>query len=381
MIACALSGGVDSAVSLHLLLKRYPRRLVKAVFMRNWNEGGDNQCPLSEDLKSAQAVAEHFDVELSTVDLSREYWLNVFEPMLQDYSNGFTPNPDVLCNRHIKFDSLLNFCQRSLGTEKLATGHYARIETLDSNESNRLLRSTDLRKDQTFFLGGISRRAIQFAEFPVGDMLKRRVKEMAVEIGLSEVASRKESMGICFIGKRNFKEFIDQYLHNEPGNFVDIDTGEIVGRHGGKHFYTLGQRAKIHSDRIGLPYFVADTTQDTDILVCRGNAHPSLFADELRTFEPHWLNPTFENWTGYLTFKSQHTDAVSVCKVIENGKDGLSIKLGHFKRAVARGQFIVLYHGDECVGSAKIRHSSASIRPFSVNSGQNRLEGRSDDLT
>ncbi|XP_018493879.1 mitochondrial tRNA-specific 2-thiouridylase 1 [Galendromus occidentalis] len=359
MIACALSGGVDSAVSLHLLLKRFPRRLVKAVFMRNWNEGGDIQCPLSEDLSSAQAVAEHFDVEITTVDLSKAYWLNVFEPMLQEYTSGLTPNPDVLCNRHIKFGRLLDFCQNALGAEKLATGHYARTRTCEYDKTTHLLRGKDLVKDQTFFLAGIHRSALQFAEFPIGEFSKPQVKRMAVDMGLPELAARKESMGICFIGKRDFKGFIDQYAEARPGNFIDMDTGRVVGEHKGKHMWTLGQRALLRNSPAR--YFISRTSEGNDIFVCAGHDHPSLFADSVRTFTPHWINPSFEGWTGNLTFKSQNKEPVASCKIVENTEKGLSMRLGHFKRAVAPGQYIALYDGEECVGSAKVRWSGASI--------------------
>ena len=365
MIACALSGGVDSAVTLHLLLKRLPRRLVKAVFMRNWNEADDNQCPRSKDLESAQAVAEHFDVEISTVDLSKEYWLNVFEPMLQDYTNGLTPNPDALCNRHIKFDRLLNFCQTSLGAEKLATGHYARVQICGSDKIARLLKGKDIRKDQTFFLAGVQREALKFAEFPLGDLLKPVVKRKAIEMGLPELAAQKESMGICFIGKRNFKGFISQYVDGEPGNFIDIDTGRAVGRHGGKHLWTLGQRARLNGNES--PYFIAKISESSDILVCAGHSHPCLFSDTIHTLPPDWINPSYEGYMGPLTFKLQNRDPTASCRVVANSSDGLHVELGHFKRAVAPGQYIVLYSGDECVGSAKIRKSSASTQLFMKN--------------
>ncbi|OQR67667.1 mitochondrial tRNA-specific 2-thiouridylase 1-like [Tropilaelaps mercedesae] len=358
MIACALSGGVDSAVSLHLLLKRLPRRLIKAVFMKNWNEGGDQVCPFSEDLKSAQEVAEHLDVELHTVDFSKQYWLQVFEPMLVDYSDGITPNPDVLCNQYIKFDRMLQYCQTKLGVEKIATGHYARLR--QHNEKMHLLRGVDRAKDQTFFLAAVRREALKFVEFPVGELPKRRVKEIAIEMGMPSLARRKESTGICFIGKRKFRDFIGEYVEPQPGNFIDVDSGTVVGHHKGKHYWTVGQRAHLESK--DKRYYIARMTAGADVMVCKGNSHPSLLCDSLWTRKPHWINERFRGCKGAFTFKTQHTDPVARCRVVETSSNGLKIQLCHFKRAITPGQHVVLYDGEECVGSAKIEKLGPSLK-------------------
>lgn len=357
MIACALSGGVDSAVSLHLLLKRLPRRLIKAVFMKNWNEGGDNVCDLSQDLKSAREIATHFDVEFHTADFSKEYWLQVFEPMIADFSAGITPNPDVLCNRHIKFDRMFRYCQDKLGAEKIATGHYARLR--EHKEQMHLLRGLDHRKDQTFFLAAVKREALKFTEFPIGELPKKRVKQIAIEMGLPSLAHRKESTGICFIGRRKFYNFIDDYVEPQLGNFVDVDSGKIVGKHTGKHHWTLGQRARIET--LGKPYYIAGLPPGNDVMVCKGHSHPRLLCDSFKAKNPHWINEKFRGWTGPLDFKTQHTDPVARCRLVENTDNVIRIQLGHFKRAITPGQHVVLYDNEECVGSAKIDKLGPSL--------------------
>ncbi|KAI8033866.1 hypothetical protein M5D96_013390, partial [Drosophila gunungcola] len=281
-VVVGVSGGVDSAVSAHLLRERGFN--VLGIFMRNWDEMDEvGRCTGEADLKDAEWACRRLGVELRTVNYVREYW-----------TAGLTPNPDILCNRHIKFDLFHKHALENLGYDAVATGHYAcnSLEEANPEMEARLLIPTDTFKDQTFFLAGIPRHSLQRTMFPLGDLRKSQVKQLATEIGLQRLANKKESTGICFVGKRNFKEFIREYITSKRGPFVDIDSAAVVGHHEGIHQWTVGQRCRLSSYL--QPYFVAKkgapaSSSSNTIYVAAGHDHPALLSTRIHIDPPNWL--------------------------------------------------------------------------------------------
>eukprot|EP00730_Choanoeca_flexa_P014265 TRINITY_DN6173_c0_g1_i2.p1 TRINITY_DN6173_c0_g1~~TRINITY_DN6173_c0_g1_i2.p1 ORF type:complete len:423 (+),score=55.36 TRINITY_DN6173_c0_g1_i2:185-1453(+) len=242
-IVVGLSGGVDSSVSAAIL--KHLGYKVTGVFMRNWDEREETgHCPADQDAEECASVCDHLDIAFGTVDFVKQYWNNVFSAMLEDYQAGLTPNPDILCNQHIKFDSFHDHVYRSYGCDMVATGHYAQRQAIDDQFA--LMMGADVNKDQSYFLAGLPSHTLQQSLFPVGSMSKSEVYELADHFGLpSHVTARKESMGICFIGKRRFPDFLSQYFDDRPGEVRDAGSNRIIGSHSGAYKYTLGQNAKL----------------------------------------------------------------------------------------------------------------------------------------
>ncbi|XP_017006690.2 mitochondrial tRNA-specific 2-thiouridylase 1 [Drosophila takahashii] len=363
-VVVGVSGGVDSAVSAHLLAERGYQ--VLGVFMRNWDEMDEvGRCSGEADLRDAEWACRRLGVELRQVNYVREYWTSVFSQFLDDYQQGLTPNPDILCNRHIKFDLFHRHAIGNLGYDAVATGHYARnswgnfLERITPESEARLLIPADTFKDQTFFLAGIPQRALQRTMFPLGDLHKSQVKQLAGKIGLQRLAEKKESTGICFVGKRNFKDFIKEYISSRRGPFLDIDSGDIVGHHEGIHQWTVGQRCRLSSYR--QPYFVARKDAKINaIYVASGHDHPALLSNRINIDPPNWLceesrRRLVEERSLRCRFRFQHTKPLVGCqlKMGAPGSDYL-VQLDAPLRAITPGQYAVFYDETACLGSARI---------------------------
>lgn len=360
-IVCGMSGGVDSSVAALLLKKKGFN--VMGVFMRNWDsndESGEGVCTADQDLEDARKVCERIKIPLQEVNFVREYWNEVFSELVEDYRAGLTPNPDILCNRHIKFGSFYKYATQVLKADAIATGHYARtsfgnfLENWTPDSNVKLLTSEDMTKDQTLFLSRVPQETLRRTMFPLGEMTKLQVRQTAVDHGLSWVSAKKSSKGICFIGFRQFSKFIEDYIEPKAGNFIDVDTEEIVGSHTGIHKWTLGQRCRISGKSTA--YFVAKKLLDThDILVAPGHDHPALYTKSFRADAPYWIagNQSNKFHCGEYKFRFQQLAPLMSCTL--SVKDGVSsVTLETPQRALTPGQYAVFYRGNECLGSSRI---------------------------
>ncbi|XP_013419706.1 mitochondrial tRNA-specific 2-thiouridylase 1 [Lingula anatina] len=389
-VACGMSGGVDSAVSAFLLKQKGYE--VLGVFMKNW-DGRDETgfCSADEDREYAQYACSHLDIPFIEVNFEKDYWHNVFCELIEEYENGLTPNPDVLCNKHIKFNKFFNYVREELGADALATGHYAQssagpyLENLDTSKGVKLLKAADTLKDQTLFLSQISQKSLQRTMFPLGGLLKTQVKQMAVSAGMEKLAQKKESMGICFIGKRKFQSFLEEYIEPRPGEFIDIETGKVVGSHKGVQFWTVGQRCHLG----GMPhaYYVASICPETQqILVAPGSDHPALYTDLFKAGPPHWihsepalLQAMHKQECDYLI---QKMDSLTRCTLWKpfNGLEELEVHCSRTARAITPGQYAVFYLGDECLGSAKILSTGPSMFDLDNDPKDNDLDPDSHEI-
>uniref|UniRef100_A0A669D0K4 Mitochondrial tRNA-specific 2-thiouridylase 1 n=1 Tax=Oreochromis niloticus TaxID=8128 RepID=A0A669D0K4_ORENI len=364
-VVCAMSGGVDSSVAA-LLLKRRGYN-VTGVFMRNWDSLDEKGvCSTEKDCEDAYRVCQSLDVPFHQMSYVKEYWHEVFSNLLKEYERGRTPNPDILCNKHIKFNHFHKYAIDTLGADAMATGHYARtsqeddevFEQIRNRKSVKLYKGADLLKDQTFFLSQIPQQALRQTMFPLAGLTKEFVKKIAAEAGFHHVLKKKESMGICFIGERNFENFILEYLEPKPGNFVSIEDGTVMGTHKGWFTLTLGQRARIGGQRDA--WFVVDKDIVTgDVFVAPTTNHPALFRDTVRTERFHWVteDPPPELARTQMMdchFRFIHQMPLVPCTVTLNMDGSVWILLSQPVRALTPGQFAVLYKGDECLGSGKI---------------------------
>ncbi|HEX2548814.1 MAG TPA: tRNA 2-thiouridine(34) synthase MnmA, partial [Gammaproteobacteria bacterium] len=275
-IIVGMSGGVDSSVTA-LLLKNAGHH-VEGVFMKNWEEESDYPCPASADMKDAKAVCDKLNIEFHTVNFAPEYWAHVFSHFLDEYKKGRTPNPDILCNKEIKFKAFLNYA-RQRGADFIATGHYARI-----NAQHQLLKGVDQNKDQSYFLYALNQTQLSQSIFPLGELEKNKVRQIAKDANFIN-HSKKDSTGICFIGERKFKNFLNDFLPAKPGP-IETDAGKVMGLHDGLMFYTLGQRQGLkiggQKDADETPWYVVHkNVKDNILIVAQGNNHPLLFRHEL----------------------------------------------------------------------------------------------------
>jgi tRNA-specific 2-thiouridylase len=353
-IVVGLSGGVDSAVAA-LLLKQQGAD-VHALHMTNWNDD-DGYCTSSRDLQDARRICEQIGIPLHHVNFAKEYYQNVFEHFLSEYQAGRTPNPDVLCNREIKFGVFRDYSKR-LGGNLLATGHYARVRVVDGH--SQLFKAADLSKDQSYFLHAVSAGALAETLFPLGELRKQQVREIAYAHGL-HVSDKKDSTGICFIGERPFREFLSNYLPANPGSIRTFD-GEIVGRHDGLMYYTIGQRHGLgiggRQDSTGDPWYVAaKDLQKNELIVVQGE-HDLLFCDHLRTTPVSWIGTAPESYArkGSMpcTAKVRYRQADQSCLVRRLNDNRVEVLFEIRQRAVAEGQYAVFYQGDRCLGGAVI---------------------------
>ncbi|KAK5849198.1 hypothetical protein PBY51_008858 [Eleginops maclovinus] len=394
-VVCAMSGGVDSSVAA-LLLKRRGYS-VTGVFMKNWDSLDESGvCNTEKDCEDAYRVCQSLDIPFHQVSYIKEYWHEVFSKLLKEYEKGRTPNPDILCNKHIKFNHFHKYAINTLGADAMATGHYARTSQEDEEVFQqkttaptttlfrdrfeirnpvRLFQGADLFKDQTFFLSQISQEALRQTMFPLAGLTKDFVKKIALEAGFHHVLKKKESMGICFIGERNFESFILEYLEPKPGNFVSLEDGAVVGTHKGWFTMTLGQRARIGGQRN--PFFVVDKDITTgDVFVAPATNHPALFRDTVRTDRFHWVtvDPPAELVKTQMmecNFRFNHQMPLIPCTVTLNMNGSVWISLSRPVRALTPGQFAVLYKGDECLGSGKIMQLGPS--EYTLQQGRERL--------
>ncbi len=344
----ALSGGVDSAVAALLLLDA--GRRVEALFMSNWDEDDDGYCTSAADFQDARRVCVELGIPLHRVSFAAEYRARVFEHFLSELKAGRTPNPDVPCNREIKFGTGLAYARR-LGAQRFATGHYARL-----GPGPTLLRAADAGKDQSYFLHALDASQLVDCEFPVGALRKPEVREIARERGLP-VADKRDSTGICFIGERPFGEFIGHWLPGRAGP-VETADGAVLGRHAGLERYTLGQRSGFgvggQRGRGGAPWFVAakDLARNA-LVVVQGRDHPALFCGGLAAAMPHWIAGTPPARQFDCTARVRHRQPDVPCHV-SLGDNGIEVRFGTPLRGAAPGQYVVFYRGEECIGGAAI---------------------------
>jgi len=354
-IVVGLSGGVDSAVAA-LLLKRAGHEVV-GLFMKNWEDDDDDEyCSTREDLVDAVSAAERIGIEIEAVNFAAEYRDRVFASFLAEYRAGRTPNPDILCNAEIKFKAFLDHAMQ-LGAEKIATGHYARVEEREGRY--RLLKGLDPGKDQSYFLHRLNQAQLARTLFPVGELHKSEVRRIAREAGLPNHAKR-DSTGICFIGERPFREFLSRYLPREPGPIVTPEGGH-VGEHVGLMYYTIGQRQGLgiggRRDGGGEPWYVARKELETNTLVVvQGHDHPLLLRPALEAADASWIagRPPAANGAG-LGAKTRYRQADAECDLALESEAAFALRFAAPQWAVTPGQSAVVYHGEECLGGGIIR--------------------------
>ena len=355
LVIVALSGGVDSAVSAMLLRDAGYR--VECLHMSNWED--DGYCEAAQDFQDARRVCRHLDLPLHRVNFSAQYKERVFAEFLDELRRGRTPNPDVLCNREIKFGTLWKYARR-LGGEWLATGHYARLK--DGKHGRiELHKGEDASKDQSYFLHALQDCDFSQVLFPLGDKLKGEIRTLARDTGLP-VAEKKDSTGICFVGKRPFSRFIGEYLPTNPGEIKDPE-GRTLGIHQGLAFYTLGQRRGLGiGGQANCPegaWYVARKDLDAnELIVVQGTEHPALYQDQLTSAPMHWINEPPPEWSGNRPFtcgaKTRYRQPDQACTVTRRRHDGLRLLFERPQRAVTPGQYVVLYQGSRCLGGARI---------------------------
>lgn len=351
-IVVGMSGGVDSSVAA-LLLKQQGHDVI-GIFMKNWEEKDENGvCTATEDYEDVQRVCETIGIPYYTVNFTREYYDHVFAYFLEEYKKGRTPNPDVLCNKEIKFKYFMDYALKVVGAEYLATGHYAQIDCVDGRY--RMLRAADGNKDQTYFLCQLGQRQLAKTLFPIGHLDKKEVRRLAEENNLI-TAGKKDSTGICFIGERNFTQFLSQYLPAQPGDICDL-SGKVMGHHNGLMYYTLGQRKGlgIGGQGTGEPWFVVRKDLEDNILyVVQGDQDPALYSKSLEASDMSWVagEPYGTHFKATAKFRYRQPDQGVTVTVKEDG--GLHVDFDTHQRAVTPGQEVVLYAGEACLGGATI---------------------------
>jgi len=353
-IVVGMSGGVDSSVAA-LLLKQQGHEVI-GVFMNNWEEKDERGvCTSEKDYSDVRGVCDVIGIPYYSVNFAREYQNRVFSYFLEEYRRGRTPNPDVLCNREIKFNVFLKFA-KTLGAEKLATGHFARLDQVEDGRW-RLLRSADENKDQTYFLYMIGQYALQNAMFPVGGMTKAQIREIARQNGLP-TSEKKDSTGVCFIGERNFKEFLKGYLPAQPGDMRTVD-GRIVGHHDGLMYYTLGQRRGlgIGGSGDGRRWFVVGKDLKNNVLLVeQGEDSPLLYTERAEADQMHWVAgyaPVKPGESREVLARFRHRQPLQRVSIRTEG-ERLLIEFEQKQRAITPGQSVVLYDDQECLGGATI---------------------------
>lgn len=350
-VIVGMSGGVDSSVAA-LLLKNSGCE-VTGVFMNNWEEtDGEGVCTAAEDHEDVRRVCDRIGIPYYTVNFAQQYRDRVFSYFLDEYKKGRTPNPDVLCNCEIKFRAFLDLALTA-GADAMATGHYARLDK--SGGRIRLLRARDMNKDQTYFLAGLTRAQLEHAMFPIGDIEKPEIRRIAAEAGLA-TATKKDSTGVCFIGERNFKRFLMQYLPAQPGDTVTLD-GKTVGRHDGLMYYTMGQRRGLNiggrADGSGESWFVIGKDMTRNLLIVQQGEHEELFSLGLGADRMSFIGGEAPSASFDCTAKFRYRQTDTPVHVEMRGA-GCEITFSRPERAVTPGQWVVLYDGEECLGGGPI---------------------------
>ncbi len=352
-IIVGISGGVDSSVAA-LLLKQQGYR-VEGLFMKNWEEDDeDGYCAAAEDLKDAQSVCDALDIPLHAVNFSAEYWDRVFTHFLAEYRAGRTPNPDILCNKEIKFRAFLEHAMK-LGADKIATGHYARV--IEQDGLFHLAKGKDTAKDQSYFLYTLGQAQLSRSLFPLGEIEKSEVRHLAEAHGLVTY-DKKDSTGICFIGERNFKAFLGRYLPAQRGE-IQTTEGQVIGQHDGLMYYTLGQRQGLGIGGVAgypdEPWFVVKKDLEHNILVvAQGGDHPLLFSDGLVASQLDWGTGTAPAAPLRCRAKTRYRQPDQACTITHLEQDICRVEFEQPQRAVTPGQSVVFYDGELCLGGGVI---------------------------
>ncbi len=352
-IIVGMSGGVDSSVSAYLLLQQGYQ--VEGLFMKNWEEDDTEEyCSASVDLADAQQVCDRLGIPLHRVNFSSEYWDHVFEYFLQEYRSGRTPNPDIMCNREIKFKAFLDHAQ-TLGAQRIATGHYVRSRKHGARFE--LLRGLDENKDQSYFLYALNQHQVGHALFPVGELDKTEVREIARQQQF-EVAAKKDSTGICFIGERKFRDFLQRFIPAQPGEIVSAE-GRLMGEHGGLMYYTIGQRQGLGiggtepgSDE---PWYVVDKLLESNqLIVAQGLEHPLLFHSHCRITDLHWIAQPVDAPGFACSAKIRYRQQDSACRLVTLEQERAVVEFEQPQRAITPGQALVFYLDEQCLGGGVI---------------------------
>ncbi len=354
-VIVGMSGGVDSSVAA--LLLREEGYQVSGLFMKNWDEDdGTEYCTARTDLADAEAVCRNLGIKLHTANFAAEYWDNVFDHFLGEYRRGRTPNPDILCNKEIKFKAFLDYATQ-LGADLIATGHYAR--TADVDGRTQLLKGLDPLKDQSYFLSAVNEKQLERTLFPVGALPKPEVRALAAQYSLA-THNKKDSTGICFIGERRFRDFLQTYLPAQPG-LIETPEGKVLGEHQGLMYHTLGQRAGlgiggVHGSDEAPWYVAAKDMQRNVLVVVQGNEHPLLFSGSLTAATLDWVNdpPVLPL---QCAAKIRYRQADQICTVTTGANAELNVVFATPQRAVTPGQQVVFYAGERCLGGGVIQAS------------------------
>jgi tRNA-uridine 2-sulfurtransferase len=351
-IIVGMSGGVDSSVAAYLL--KEAGHHVEGVFMKNW-EGDDTDtfCPATKDRDDAQLVCEQLNIELHMVNFADKYWERVFAFFLEEYRAGRTPNPDILCNKEIKFKAFLDYAKQR-GADGIATGHYVR--SLQQEDRVQLLKGCDPLKDQSYFLYALNESQLAQSLFPVGELTKYQVRTIAQNLGLLNHA-KKDSTGICFIGERKFKTFLSDYLPAKPGK-IETSEGEVIGEHDGLMFYTIGQRQGLHiggrKGKAESPWYAAEKDMSRNVLiVVQGDQHPALFKSSLIATTMHWINQP-PSLPIHVTAKTRYRQPDQVCLIEQRDDTHYRVTFDQPQRAITNGQSVVFYQDDICLGGGII---------------------------
>ncbi|MFD1989199.1 tRNA 2-thiouridine(34) synthase MnmA [Paenibacillus nicotianae] len=353
-VVVGMSGGVDSSVTA-LLLKQQGYDVI-GIFMKNWDDTDEfGHCTAEEDSEDVRRVCEQIGIPYYTVNFEKEYFDKVFTYFLDEYKRGRTPNPDVMCNREIKFGEFLNKAL-DLGADYVATGHYARV--IEKDGVFQLLRGIDNGKDQTYFLNALNQKQLSKTMFPIGHLPKPEVRRIAEEAGLY-TAKKKDSTGVCFIGERNFREFLSGYLPAKSGKMVDIATGEVKGDHDGLMYYTLGQRQGlgIGGSGNGNPWFVADKDLEQNILyVVQGDQHPSLYSTGLIASVMNWIDGSEHapGTTLHCVAKFRYRQPDQGVTLTWQADGNVRVQFDEPQKAITPGQAVVFYDGELCLGGGTI---------------------------
>ena len=347
-VAVGMSGGVDSSVAAYLLQKAGYH--VEGIFMKNWEEDDAEECNSKKDYEDAQKVCEHLDIKLNLVNFSDEYWMNVFQSFVSELKKGHTPNPDIFCNKEIKFKQFYNYAQ-SLGFDLIATGHYAKKRGL---QNTQLHIPKDKIKDQTYFLYMINREVLKNTLFPLEDLEKFEVKSIASDMNLG-LEDKKESMGICFIGKRKFSSFIDKYIKPIEGPIIDYTSNKKISRHSGLSKYTIGQRKGINiggmKDSNESPWYVVDKDMLTNSLLVSQNQSHLFYTGKIELENVNIINKEFSN--NNIKVRFRHGGSLRDC-ILNQLENKYTITLNEEERGIAQGQAAVFYNGTECIGGGTV---------------------------
>ena len=356
-VIVGMSGGVDSSVAA-LLLKEQGYA-VEGLFMKNWEEDdGTEYCTAQNDLADAQNVADHLGIHLHKANFAAEYWDNVFEHFLCEYKAGRTPNPDILCNKEIKFRAFLDYAM-DLGADYIATGHYVRRKNTaygqNDLENTWLLKGLDANKDQSYFLYAVSGRELAKTLFPLGDLKKEEVRKVAAGANLI-THNKKDSTGICFIGERHFKDFLKKYLPAQPGDVVTVQ-GEIIGQHQGLMYHTIGQRQGLGiggvKNAVDAPWYIVDKDLKTNRLIVDQGNSPYLYSQALKVNSIHWINGNQPDFSAPVQARIRYRQQDQHCH-IRPSDTGYYVDFSEPQRAVTPGQSIVFYSRDRCLGGGAI---------------------------